>query len=253
LKASGKGVAAPEVSEGLIHKMFDVPIGSPGVYDVGVLQPFIDALPPAERRGALVLVFNLVQISRLVDDFGAAVALLDYVEKSAADVDAVNPGANKPIEVVRIVHVLKLWEDMAGRDAAMTVFHFGKALAAIRAGLSDLPSIKGDVEHTRLRAAAKRLRRDFPNFEKTRNGIGHRAELTASVASLREHSANGELIIGRLEKRAYTITSDGSHRTLIVDHQAHGNLAETASEVFTAFPKISGNLPPLSLSKPSQN
>ncbi|MEH2522038.1 hypothetical protein V1279_007611 [Bradyrhizobium sp. AZCC 1610] len=233
--------------------MLDLAIGSPGVYDVGFLQPFVDALPPAEHPGAMVLIFNLVQISRLVDDFGAAVALLDYVEKSAADVNAVSPGTSKPIEIARVVHVLRLWNGMAGRDAAMTVFHFGKTLAAIRSGLNSLPSIIDDVEHTRLRAAAKRFRQDFPNFEKTRNGTGHRAELTASVNSLSEHLAGGEFIFDGLEDRTYTITYEGSHRTLVIDHQTRGNLAETANEVFAAFPKISANLPPLNLSKASPN
>jgi hypothetical protein len=126
--------------------MFDLPIGSPGVYDVSALQPFVDKLPTEEQRGALVLLFNLVQISRLVDEFAAAVALLDYVEKLRADVEAVQPGDNKPLEIVRIIHALKLWNGMAGRDATMTIFHFGKTLAAIRTSLNGLPSIKDDVE-----------------------------------------------------------------------------------------------------------
>ena len=140
--------------------MSGLAMGPFGVYDIGVLQPFVNELPPDEHRGALVLIFNLVQISRLVDDFAAAVALLDYVEKLAVDV--VSPCASKPIEIARVVHALKLWNDMAGRDAAMTVFHFGKTLAAIRRGLNDLSTLKGDVEHARLRAAAKRFRQDFP-------------------------------------------------------------------------------------------
>jgi hypothetical protein len=233
--------------------MLDLPIGAPGVYNVGVLQPFIDKLPSEEHREALVLVFNLIQLSRLVDDFAAAVALLDYVEKSGADVEVVSPGSSKPIEIARVVHALKLWNDMAGRDASMTVFHFGKTLAAIRSGLSGLSSIKGDVEHARLRATAKRFRQDFPNFEKTRHGAGHRAELTASVSSLSEHSASGVFIFGTLKDRTYTVTFAGGRRTLAIDHQTRGNLAEIANEIFAAFPKIAADLPPLNLSKTSHS
>jgi hypothetical protein len=232
--------------------MLDLPIGSPGVYDVSVLQPFVDKLPPEEQRGALVLLFNLIQISSLVDDFAAAVALLDYVEKAGADVEAVSPGNCKPIEIVRVVHALKLWNGMAGRDAAMTIFHFGKTLAAIRTCLNGLSSIKGDVEHTRLRAAAKRFRQDFPNFEKLRHVVGHRAETTASATSLKEHSASGVFILGTLKDRTYTITFDGGLRILAIDHQTRGNLAEIANEIFSAFPNIAANLPPLNMSKMSQ-
>jgi hypothetical protein len=37
-------------------------------------------------------------------------------------------------------------------------------------------SMKGNIEHTTLRTAAKRFHLDFPNFEKARRGVGHRAE-----------------------------------------------------------------------------
>jgi hypothetical protein len=36
--------------------MSGLAIGSPGVYDVSVLQPLVDELPPEERRGYLVAV-----------------------------------------------------------------------------------------------------------------------------------------------------------------------------------------------------
>ena len=66
---------------------------------------------------------------------------------------------------------------------------------------------------------------------------------------MREHSAGGEFIWGTLKDRKYTVTFAGGHRTLAIDHQTRGNLADIANEVFAAFPKLSAKLPPLNLSK----
>jgi hypothetical protein len=110
---------------------------------------------------------------------------------TAVDVEAVSPGDSKPIEIARVVHTLKRWSGMAGPDAAITVFHFGKTLAAIRSGLSGLPSVKGKVNHSKLRAAAKRFRQEFPDFEQIRHAVGHRAELTVSANFIRTHSFEG--------------------------------------------------------------
>lgn len=222
-------------------------IGSPGVYDVAVLQPFIDQLPSEQQSGALLLIFNLVQISKLVDAFAAAVALLDHVENLATDVEAVHPGPSKPIEITRVVHALELWSEMAGRDAVMTVYHFEKTISAIRSALNAIPSVKSDVEHENLRAAARRFRQEFPDSEKARHAVGHRAELTASIKSIKAHSEAGAFVFGRLRSRAYTVSFDGIHRELAIDNSNRQKLAEIAHGVFSAFPKLAANLPPLNV------
>ena len=222
-------------------------IGSPGVYDVAALQPFVDQLPSDQQSGASLLIFNLVQISKLVDAFAAAVALLDHVEKLALDVEAVHPGPSKPIEVARAVHALELWSEMAGRDAVMTVYHFEKTIASVRSALNDVPAVKCDVEHENLRGAAKRFRQDFPHSEKARHAVGHRAELTASIKSIKANSEAGAFIFGRLRSRVYTVSFDGVHRELAIENGNRLKFAEIARDVFSAFPKLAANLPPLNI------
>lgn len=222
-------------------------IGSPGVYDVAALQPFVDQLPSDQQPGAALLIFNLVQISKLVDAFAAAVALLDHVEKLASDVEAVHPGPSKPIEIARAVHALELWSEMAGRDAVMTVYHFEQTIASVRSAQNGIPAVKSNVEHEALRAAAKRFRQDFPHSEKARHAVGHRAELTASIKSIQAHAEAGAFVFGRLRSRVYTVSFGGIHRELAIENGNRLKLAEIAQDVFSAFPKLAANLPPLNI------
>ncbi|MBB5046440.1 hypothetical protein HNR60_001185 [Rhodopseudomonas rhenobacensis] len=224
-----------------------LPSGSPGVYDVGRLQPFVESLPAAEQEEALALIFNLIQIHRLVDDFAAAVALLDYTEQLEAQVKIVSPGSGEPTELARNLKTLNIWDEMAARDAAMTVFHFGKTVEAIRAASREIPTIKQNIEHARLRLATKRFRKEFPDFEMMRHAVGHRAEATSSLRSVKAHSAGGVFIFGSLERRTYTMTMKGDHHSLAIDHRTRLTLAEIARVVFSAFPEIEASLPQLNI------
>ncbi len=196
--------------------MFELPAGSPGVHDVGVLQPFIDALPLDEQRGGMVVLFNLVQLSRLVNDFGGAVALLDHVEIELKKIQVLR--MQQPILFSRALHMYKIWSEIAGRDAAATVFHFGKTIDSIRGGMRQAPSIMNEVDHDQLREASKRFHRSFPDYAQIRHGAGHRAESTASVESLKKHSEEGTFIFGTIKDRTFTITFEGKHRTVEIEN-----------------------------------
>lgn len=227
-------------------------VNSPGVYDVAVLQPFLHGLPEEQQVGGGLLIYNLVQISKLVDAFAASVALLDYVEGLENAVEAVHPGSVKPIDIGRSVHALELWCEMAARDAVLTVYHFEKTIAAIRSVMRDVPVLISQVEHSWLRAAAKRTRLEFPHAEKARHAVGHRAELTDSVKSIKAHSEAGTFVFGRLASRVYTVSFEGVHRELAIDEGNRQKLAQIAHDVYSAFPMLAGKLPSLSL-RPAAN
>jgi len=71
----------------------------------------------------MVVLFNLVQLDRLVNDFGGAIALLDHVEIEVKKILILR--RTEPILFSRALHMYKIWAEMAGRDAAATIFHFG--------------------------------------------------------------------------------------------------------------------------------
>ncbi|MCK1423902.1 hypothetical protein IVB15_01315 [Bradyrhizobium sp. 182] len=221
--------------------MSDLPADSPGVYDVGILQPFVDALPEEEQRSGMVVLFNLVQLHRLVNDFGGAVALLDHVEIEVKKIQVLR--TTQSVLFNRALHMYKIWSEMAGRDAAATIFHFGKTIDAIRSGMRKLPTILNGVDHDRLRAASKQFHRSFPDYALIRHGAGHRAESTASIQSLNKHSEDGTFIFGTIKDRVYTVTFESKHRTLAIDKPTRRILAQIAKSIYEAFPKLTESLP----------
>lgn len=66
------------------------------------------------------------------------------------------------------------WKMIACRDAAMTVFHFGKALESI--SFKELPAFREYVDFDLLRKARRQFETDFPEIEKFRNSIAHSGE-----------------------------------------------------------------------------
>ncbi len=225
--------------------MTSLPIGTPGVYDVGAMEAFVHRLPAAQQQAALVLTFNLVRISGYANNFCAAVSLLEFTEIECNKLNQAVPKSSITIEIARILGTLELWAEMGARDAAMTIFHFSKTLDAIRACLKDLPSVNGDVEHNKLREAAKRFRSEFPNAEKARHGVAHQAEITASLDSIKANSVAGNLVFGALKGRIYTVTNEGKHHSLSITKQSHYKLVEIVDSVFKAFPSIVEDLPPV--------
>jgi hypothetical protein len=208
----------------------------PDVYDIGLLQPFVHALPGEEQPAGMVLIFNLIQLNRLVDDFGAAVALFDHAENHLANMQGM-PKRSKENQLVQ------LWKEMAGRDSTSTIFHFGKTLVAFGKSMNKSPTIADGVSHEKLRAAKRAFRTAFPAFELLRHGVSHRAESTVSIESLKRHSENGTFIFGTMNDRSFSMSFEGAHRTVTIDKPTRQILAKITNEIYAAFPQLTPNLP----------
>lgn len=220
--------------------MSEIGPGQPGIHDIARLQPFVDSLPAGEEKGTMLLIYNLVQLHKYVSEFAAAVGLLDLVDLQQRDLEAsdLDPEAR-----ARCTHMLIRWVEMAGREAAMTVFHFGKTLTAVRRGYKGLTSIEVSADHAALRATFRRFTHEFPDADKTRHAVAHRGEATSTVSELASHSQDGVFVFGKMTARKYTITFGGSHRTLAVDGSVRRILAEIANATTAAFPPIAPDLP----------
>ncbi|WFU14132.1 hypothetical protein [Bradyrhizobium sp. CB3481] len=213
----------------------------PDIYNIGSLEPFVHALPAEEQPAAMVLIFNLIQLNRLVNDFGAAVALLEHAESHLASIQILQ--TQNSLTFVKESHVLELWKEMAGRDSTSTIFHFGKTLEAFGKSMNRSPTIANGALHEKLRAAKRSFRTAFPAFELLRHGVSHRAESTISLESLKKHSENGAFIFGKMTNRSFTISFEGAHRTLTIDKPTRRVLAKITNETYAAFPRLTPNLP----------
>ncbi|MEA2882193.1 MAG: hypothetical protein QOH32_1449 [Bradyrhizobium sp.] len=83
------------------------------------------------------------------------------------------------------------WMAMAARDGAITIYHFGNTIEAIRKALPNCPTMNARVEHSILRGASRFFRTEFPRYEAIRHVISHAADFAATPASIAAHSHRG--------------------------------------------------------------
>jgi hypothetical protein len=73
--------------------------------------------------------------------------------------------------------IARPWVFVAGRDGAMSIYHFAKSMEGMMAFLGQCPTVLDKVDRTKLRSARKMLRELFPDFEAVRHAVAHAGEL----------------------------------------------------------------------------
>ncbi|MEB2843796.1 hypothetical protein [Endobacterium cereale] len=221
---------------------------SPVKVDGSLFQPFIDSLESDdEQYHSMVLIMNLVQLNGFVNDYTAAVALHAFViETRNRLLDA--RGLDLSM-IHRKQEGLRLWDEMAGRDAAMTVFHFGKTLHNVRTSLRRTPTIKDKVNDDDLRNARRELERQFRHYEIARDAVGHRAESLESVEKIKRDSVRDSsghrYQMGYIEGDNYVATYKGQKLSVGLDEKTLRALTQIARQVYSAFPAFIPMLPKL--------
>lgn len=221
---------------------------SPGVYNIGILEPFIHSLPTDEEQyHSMIHVHNLTRLSDFLSDFASAVALREHVETLRQQV--LSAGGVDKLALNQNMHVLKRWDDMAGREAAMTIFHYGETFKAIRSGLRNNPTLLANANHASLRSAARQFDKEFPNADIGRHAAGHRGEFSATLAEAKKHAVSSDgrrtFIFPHMEGDEFVATAKGQETRLKVGNANREKLAEITVLVFSSFPILDGKLPPI--------
>jgi len=131
-----------------------------------------EALPSDERRSAAHLMMILGTLPYYEADFRHALALYDHSERES-------PTVPHP------------WKFVAGRDGAMSIFNFGKAVEGIMASVGTMPTLFGMVDRDPLRKARQLMRDMFPRFEAVRHSIAHAAELIGDPDKIDQEGISG--------------------------------------------------------------
>jgi hypothetical protein len=228
--------------------MYSFDPNSPGVYSIGILEPFIHSLPTdEEQHHSMIHIQNLTRLSDFLNDFCASVALHQHVATLHQQV--LLAGDGDKLAFNRNMHMLKRWDDVAGREAAMTIFHYGKTLKALRSGLKHTPTLAASSDSGSLRSATQTFEKSFPNPDIGRHAAGHRGEFSATLAELRKHGTPGEgkrtFIFPHMEGDEFVATAKGREARLKIDNANWEKLAEITVLVFSAFPILDGKLPPV--------
>ena len=117
-----------------------------------------EGLPEAERETARNISSALMSLMSYIESFRDALALFDFcdtLDKRAAGNNA--------------------WKFLAARDGAMTIFHIGRAMAAVHEALDarSCPALLAMIDIPALRLARRRLEGLFPDFEELRHSVAH--------------------------------------------------------------------------------
>jgi hypothetical protein len=67
--------------------------------------------------------------------------------------------------------------EIAARDAALSLYHFGCSLNAMRKQIPASASHAGKVDALKVRNARKQFQSDFPHIDNVRHGVAHAGEL----------------------------------------------------------------------------
>lgn len=108
-------------------------------------------------------------------------------------------------------NTLSSWTNMAAREGAMSIYHFGCAAAAIAASLNTCPTLQSKIDVDAIGGARNLFEAKFPSYISMRNAIAHVAEFSGTVTQSLRHSIKGPLkfIFGQV---AAEVQDKGNYR-----------------------------------------
>jgi hypothetical protein len=112
----------------------------------------------------------VLEIQFFANDFGSAASLLDYCHELERTQPRSELGGRS-----------FWWKFVAGRDGAMSLYHFLRTLEAIRGSLNLIPSLRGNIDHVLLRKSERFFHNHFPVALKMRTAIAHLGEIGNTI------------------------------------------------------------------------
>lgn len=134
----------------------------------------LSLVPTTEHESVRLLLANLAELQRHVENFLAAVELVDFCRHHFSRNQA---------QAIQ-------WMKLAGRDAIMTVHRFDEVRKALVAVCKTTPTIWNQVNKNALKSAGNQFCRNFPNAESYRDGIAHSGLRYSSKLKEQEHSVS---------------------------------------------------------------
>ncbi len=230
--------------------MFAPDLNSDCIYDAGILTPFINSLPSEdEQKNSMVLLFNTINLNTYLEECKAAVNLCSYTDQLRQAVS--NEREEDLLTFTRNMATFKFWDNIASRDLVMTVFHFGKALEAIKSSMNLTPIISAQVAHDELREASRVFKREFPDADMLRHAVAHRAESLTSFLKIQQQASpiegGKEYYTGSTVNEIYRITYKNRNLCIPINNETHKRLAEITLLVYSSFKDLSNLLPKIKI------
>lgn len=146
-----------------------------------------------------------------------------------------------------------IWGDLARNSAALSVFHFGKCLHAIRSSAGRLPARYGAIDTSELKLASQRYESNFPHVDNVRHSIAHAGELNSTPQKAATHGTSSGSFFGYaffdgaiVGSARLQIGLDGQRFDLDIGEPTAQRLSQIVSQVGLALPSSLKCVDPLS-------
>ena len=212
-------------------------------------------IPPEEMPAFLHAVELLASLARFDREFRNAVLLFDAsFQENQELVRAVERGQLDFRTLDLATDTLSAWQAIAARDGALTIYHFGNTIEAVRKSLHACPTLDRLVDHARLKHASAEFRKEFPRYEAIRHVVGHAADFAASPKKKDTHSVKGpwkadfeEVSIevgdadattqfsGALYQKSYCVTFEGQMHCYEISHLTADKIESAKERAYSAF------------------
>jgi hypothetical protein len=226
-----------------------------------VYQPHIniDRVPELEREAAWTINNLLNNLDYHLRCFAAAVSLYKHAAELHKIVD---PEGEPNTHLYSEVH--DAWRRVAGRDGAITLFHYEKTFKGIYQALRACPTVAKLVNRSALDDGASIFRRRFPDATPLRHGVAHMADLAANVPKYLRHAFTGDydgppprglklrgvekvMVSDYLQGDVFTTTWGKKIVSYEVSSESYDHLMASAQKIWQAFEE-----PTIILSLPSE-
>lgn len=148
-------------------------------------------IPEHEQDATWAYLSLLHLLQSYSNDFSAALKLYDFSSKNR---DALIGIVTKPENTDKFEAAFRefkhfqSWCNIAQRDAAMTIYHFGESLDATIKGLAKCPTLDALVDRSLLNRAQPLFKKNFRKSTDARDSVAHSSE---PLAQKGRHSISG--------------------------------------------------------------
>lgn len=183
-----------------------------------------------ELRAISVLNRSLARLDYYAKRFEATLGLFDWCQDQRGTIP---PKERRGADAARF----RRWQSIAGRDGAMTIFHFGKTMEGINAARRQLPEIFATIDRAQQKRAGRLFNQYFPQYIALRQAVAHAGELAVGIESYQANALPGQGWISDIfgEKQAFTMTFGGRLVSYELNSMTLENLNEVKREYYAAF------------------
>jgi hypothetical protein len=142
------------------------------------------------------------------------------------------------------------WQMMAGRDGAMTIYHFGCAIEGIKNSLPACPALNALIDRRELKNAGNIFEAAFPGHVAIRHVVSHVADFSMTLKAQAAHAVKVPFkekrfcsedpkgitwLRGNMNDSMYAVTYEGKAFSYDLSRESVAKLRSVKVRIYSAF------------------